>query len=58
MRLWTRIELILENGISKSKDGDETVYKVELILENGISKSKDGDETVDKDRIDTGERYQ
>ena len=27
MRLWTRIELILENGISKSKDGDETVYK-------------------------------
>ena len=27
MRLCTRIELILENGISKSKDGDETVYK-------------------------------
>ena len=27
MRLWTRIELILENGISKSKDGDETVDK-------------------------------
>ena len=27
MRLWTRIELILENGIRKSKDGDETVYK-------------------------------
>ena len=27
MRLWTRIELILENGISKSKDGVETVYK-------------------------------
>ena len=27
MRLWTRIELILENGISKSKDSDETVYK-------------------------------
>ena len=37
MRLWTRIELILENDISKSKDGDET---------------------VDKDRIDTGKRYQ
>ena len=27
MRLWTRIELILENVISKSKDGDETVDK-------------------------------
>ena len=27
MRLWTRIELILENGISKSKDSDETAYK-------------------------------
>ena len=27
MRLWTRIEFILENGISKSKDGDETVDK-------------------------------
>ena len=27
MRLWTRMELILENGISKSKDSDETVDK-------------------------------
>ena len=27
MRQCTRIELILENGISKSKDSVETVYK-------------------------------